>query len=162
MFRFAPAKSATKFSLCTCALVSSILVTSFPSPGIASADPQLVQLESSRYATDETLPVDRLAVMAIALGSTVALGLTLNAVLARNNIVRRSRFRSSTKSSRSSSKDFSQAKRSLQRQLLRLLHEDQATANRLFQQATLKYPGQTSNWYVEKVIYDLERDRGRY
>jgi hypothetical protein len=53
-----------------------------------------------------------------------------------------------------------QASRKLQKKLLRLLHDDQDTANRLLSQVKMKNPNRSSNWYVEKVIYDLERDRG--
>ena len=56
--------------------------------------------------------------------------------------------------------NLNRASRSLQRQLLLLLHDDRAVAQRLFTQASLRYPGETPNWYAEKVIYDLERDRG--
>lgn len=55
-----------------------------------------------------------------------------------------------------------QASRKLQKQLLRLLHDDQATANRLLSQVKIKNPNRSVDWCVEKVIYDLERDRGRY
>ncbi len=50
----------------------------------------------------------------------------------------------------------------LQRQLLRLVHDDLALAERLFALATIRYAGNSPNWYVEKVIYDLERDRGKF
>lgn len=33
-------------------------------------------------------------------------------------------------------------------------------AKRMLDQARLKYPGKSDRWYVEKVIYDLERDHG--
>ncbi|WAL58827.1 hypothetical protein [Thermocoleostomius sinensis] len=51
---------------------------------------------------------------------------------------------------------------SLQRKLLRLLHDDRGAAQRLFAHTRLKYPGKSPNWYAEKIIYDLERDRGKY
>lgn len=57
---------------------------------------------------------------------------------------------------------INQANRKLQKQLLRLLHDDQATANRLLSQVKIKNPNRSIDWCVEKVIYDLERDRGRY
>ena len=53
-----------------------------------------------------------------------------------------------------------QASRKLQKQLLRLLHNERDTSNRLLSQVKMKNPNKSSNWYVEKVIYDLERDRG--
>lgn len=57
---------------------------------------------------------------------------------------------------------INQASRKLQKQVLRLLHDDQATANRLLSQVKIKNPNRSIDWCVEKVIYDLERDRGRY
>ncbi|MDF5725634.1 MAG: tetratricopeptide repeat protein [Rhizonema sp. PD37] len=50
----------------------------------------------------------------------------------------------------------------LQRQrLLRLVGGYWEIAQRLIEQAKNQYPGMSEEWYVEKVIYDLERDRGR-
>lgn len=54
-----------------------------------------------------------------------------------------------------------QASRELQNQLLRSLHGDRELAIRLLSQVKTKNPGKPVDWYVEKVIYDLERDRGR-
>ncbi len=52
-----------------------------------------------------------------------------------------------------------QASRNLQKKLLRLLHDDRDTANRLLSQVKRNNPNRPINWCVEKVIYDLERDR---
>jgi hypothetical protein len=49
--------------------------------------------------------------------------------------------------------------RYLQNDLLILLKGDVATAKRLLAQQRRKNPGRSDNWYLEKVIYDLERDR---
>lgn len=49
--------------------------------------------------------------------------------------------------------------RYLQSDLLILVKGDVATAKRLLAQQRRKSPGQSDNWYLEKVIYDLERDR---
>lgn len=49
----------------------------------------------------------------------------------------------------------------LQQKLLRLMHNDRAGANRLLTGAKLNNPNRSVNWLAEKVIYDLERDRGR-
>jgi hypothetical protein len=46
--------------------------------------------------------------------------------------------------------------------LVRALGGDRKLAKRLLDQARWKYPNQSERWYVEKVIYDLDRDRGRY
>lgn len=55
-----------------------------------------------------------------------------------------------------------QASRELQNKLLRLLHGDRGAASRLLSQVKMKNPGRSTNWYVEKVIYDLQRDHGRW
>lgn len=57
---------------------------------------------------------------------------------------------------------INQASRKLQKQILRLLHDDRETANRLLSQVKMKNPNKSIDWCVEKVIYDLDRDRGRY
>ncbi len=54
-----------------------------------------------------------------------------------------------------------QASPQLQRKLLKLLHNDRATASRLLAQIQLNHPHKPVNWAVEKAIYDLERDRWR-
>jgi hypothetical protein len=51
--------------------------------------------------------------------------------------------------------------RELQGDLLILLRGDVPTAKRLLAQQRRKNPGKSDNWYLEKVIYDLERDRRR-
>ncbi len=42
--------------------------------------------------------------------------------------------------------------------LLQAVKGDRALAKRLLDGARLKYPGKSDRWYVEKVIYDIERD----
>ncbi|MDZ7956545.1 MAG: hypothetical protein RMY34_01330 [Aulosira sp. DedQUE10] len=49
--------------------------------------------------------------------------------------------------------------RELQKRLLVLLRGDIAAAKRLLKQQRQIQPGKSDNWYLEKVIYDLERDR---
>jgi hypothetical protein len=44
--------------------------------------------------------------------------------------------------------------------LLEATRGDCALAQRLLMQARLKYPDKSDRWYVEKIIYDLGRDRG--
>ncbi len=51
--------------------------------------------------------------------------------------------------------------RKLERRLLQLLRGDRTAAKRLIERAKEKNPGRSENWYWEKVIYDLERDRYR-
>lgn len=50
----------------------------------------------------------------------------------------------------------------LQRKLLKLLHNDRRTASRLLAQIQRTHPDRSANWVIEKVIYDLERDRNRH
>jgi hypothetical protein len=52
-----------------------------------------------------------------------------------------------------------QASPKLQKKLLVLLHNDSETANRLLAHTKQNNPHQSVNWAMEKVIYDLERDR---
>ncbi len=47
----------------------------------------------------------------------------------------------------------------LQKRLLKLLHNDRRTANRLIAGANITHPRRSVDWLTEKVIYDLERDR---
>ncbi len=49
--------------------------------------------------------------------------------------------------------------RAIQQQLLRLNGSDRKTVVRLVEQLRLKGPGMPEEWYWEKAIYDLERDR---
>jgi len=58
-------------------------------------------------------------------------------------------------------KDISieQANPRLRNELLRLVGGDRRTANRLITGIKQSHPGKSINWVVEKVIYDLERDR---
>lgn len=49
--------------------------------------------------------------------------------------------------------------RHLQHQLIGMLRGDTALAKRLLKQQRKIHPGRSDNWYLEKVIYDLERDR---
>lgn len=47
----------------------------------------------------------------------------------------------------------------LRKKLLRLVHNDRSTANRLIAGANISHPDRSVDWLAEKVIYDLERDR---
>jgi hypothetical protein len=47
----------------------------------------------------------------------------------------------------------------LEAELLKLLHGDSITAKRLLKQVRAMHPGRDAKWYLEKVIWDLERDR---
>lgn len=47
----------------------------------------------------------------------------------------------------------------LEDKLLTLLRGDGAAAKRLLRLSRQQYPGRNAKWHVEKVIWDLERDR---
>ncbi len=55
-----------------------------------------------------------------------------------------------------------QPSRNLQTKLLRLLNGDRNTANRLIVAVKTRNPDKSMDWCAEKVIFDLQRDRGRY
>jgi len=49
----------------------------------------------------------------------------------------------------------------LQSQLFGLVGGDKATASRLVEQLKQNHPDMSENWYWQRAIADLERDRGR-
>ena len=49
--------------------------------------------------------------------------------------------------------------RAVQKKLLRLVGDDRKIAAGLVKRLKLKHPGKPEDWYWEKAIYDLERDR---
>lgn len=55
-----------------------------------------------------------------------------------------------------------QVSRQLQHKLLLLLNGDRSTANRLLNLAKTRNPQKPIQWCAEKVIFDLQRDHGRY
>lgn len=146
--------SLTKFthpvSLLLAGLVGSVLmVEATPAPTSES----LMQI--TRFDTEEVQEVNGAAVLAIAALGSAGIGVALTTFHDRNRPsskrISRNRLTTPTSSTRANPK--------LQRKLLRLLHEDARIADRLITQASFKYPGKAPDWYVEKVIYDLERDR---
>ncbi|HEY9736542.1 MAG TPA: hypothetical protein V6D06_09675 [Trichocoleus sp.] len=48
---------------------------------------------------------------------------------------------------------------STRRLLLRLVGGNRATVERLLLQVRQRYPGRSEQWYWEKAIYDIQRDR---
>uniref|UniRef100_A0A832M329 Uncharacterized protein n=1 Tax=Oscillatoriales cyanobacterium SpSt-402 TaxID=2282168 RepID=A0A832M329_9CYAN len=48
---------------------------------------------------------------------------------------------------------------SLQSKLLGMINNDRNLMQRLLNDCACRYPGHTRDWYFEKVIYDLMRDR---
>lgn len=70
-------------------------------------------------------------------------------------------FNFSSKPSFSQQKNKHFDKGDLVMELMKLLHQDCDLAWRLISQVKTKNPGRSIDWCVEKVIFDLERDRSR-
>ena len=51
--------------------------------------------------------------------------------------------------------------RGLHPDLIKAAGGNKDLARRLLKHAKIKYPGKSKKWYREKIIYDLNRDRGR-
>lgn len=152
-------KAATRVSLLATAVLSGLLAFSaLPSPSSRTAQPEPGQRSPSVVLADE---VNGAVVLAIALAGSAAIGVGLTAIVERDRTSSR-RLPLSNSRVRPVALDFAQVSRPLQHKLLRLLHEDRGAAHRLFTHASLKYPGKHPDWYAEKIIYDLVRDRGKY
>lgn len=135
-------------SLAATALFGSLATTPVLSH---AAVPSAFHRQVSSAQASEDLSINREAVLGVAFLGSAAIGMSLTAIQERHRPARPT----------SSGDNFYSANPRLQQQLLRLLHEDRGAAVRLMSQAQQKYPGRSPNWYIEKVIYDLERDRGR-
>ena len=64
-----------------------------------------------------------------------------------------------TSAANHSNTQIDQANPKLRKKLLILLHNDRTTANRLVAHTKQTNPQKSVDWAMEKVIYDLERDR---
>jgi len=74
----------------------------------------------------------------------------------------KNKFRFKAKVTYTNQVNREQPSKKLQKKLLLLLNGDRHTANRLIGLAKSRNPDRSIDWCVEKVIFDLERDRGRY
>lgn len=61
--------------------------------------------------------------------------------------------------SRRSTPARTSSKPAIQQRLYQLVYGDRATADRLLRQARSRYPDRSEQWILEKVVFDLERDR---
>lgn len=75
---------------------------------------------------------------------------------------RRKPYNSETSGDSDSTVRIEKIPRSLQKKLLLLLHGDRQAANRLLSAAKERNPGRSVQWYAEKVLFDLQRDYGKY
>ena len=122
--------------------LATVLTTTIIDTRIASsveADDQLVGISNSVSVPDAFASVDSHTVSALIAGSIV--------LLLIGNQRQVSKTRTSGK----------QANRHLQSKLLNRLDRD--VAERLVSSAKRSNPGKSEQWYWEKVIYDLNRDR---
>lgn len=150
-------------------LATAVIGSLFANPvhPAAHAAQPLGSTEVRLNPSGEPIGVNREAVLALALAGSLAAGVGISTIhrqmhphWAEENLEPRSRRdRGSVRFDASS--HLHSANPRLQQKLVRLLHDDRAAASRLVAQAQIRYPGQSPNWYVEKVIYDLQRDRGR-
>lgn len=127
---------------------------------------QLLFTEFTSDSNNDTLEaaekIDSTTILGLAaLGGGVAIALSAKKAKDAGKLSSRQRSIKSSLDEESTIR-IEQASRKLQKKLLRLLHDERDTANRLLSQAKLKNPNKSVDWYVEKVIYDLERDRGSY
>lgn len=153
MFRFlTPATSKT--AALGMAVLAGILATQLLPTSAQRVQTWSDPLVETPTVREETEPVDGTTVLLTtgAIVSAVGIGLKLSS---DRNARRLGPLQNQTVM-------LSQASRKLQKKLLLLLHEDHQAATRLLTQAKFNHPHKSINWYVEKVIYDLERDRGRY
>lgn len=82
------------------------------------------------------------------------LGMVIVTILLNQN-------RDETGSNWKKSDSINQTKYRLQKKLMSLVKSPE-TAKRLFLSTQTKYPERSANWLLEKIIYDLERDRRAY
>jgi hypothetical protein len=128
---------------------------------IANAHTELTNTQASidfPDSSDTREVVEQIDPTGIMLGLLVVGSVAVAVTLSRQN----GNNRSITKISQQRKANtilLKQASPRLQQKLLRLLHNDWDAANRLLSKVKMKNPNRSVNWYVEKVIYDLERDR---
>ena len=115
------------------------------------------QLADSGYITLQAAQVDKTALMLTAAAAGgVAVGAALWATKGKDSSFT---GRSKLQTRESATINVDQINHKVRAKLLTLLHSDKETANRLLTQVKLKYPNKTADWYAQKVIYDLVRDR---
>lgn len=170
---FSLQKSATSFSLLFVGAAASLLGTQLLPKSTLLVEQPVAQLSvgfNTDYNSNTPEVAEKVDPAGIMLGTAAVIGgavaVALSAEKVKNSFKSSSstpRYsRSSTPKSNESTITIDQASRGLQKKLLRLLHDERDTANRLLTQVKMKNPNKSINWYVEKVIYDLERDRGSY
>ncbi|WP_026733236.1 hypothetical protein [Fischerella sp. PCC 9605] len=155
-------KSIDAFKVLAAGVVSSLLAVQL-SPTIAQRVDQSATLLADSNSTTPIVVTEQVSkptlwlIAAGAVGGGIAVSLALRE---RENNKGSTTDSFSFEGKQTSIFNLDQGSRKLQRKLLNLLHDDREAAKRLLTQAKLKNPNRTTDWYFEKVIYDLERDRG--
>ncbi|HEY9779246.1 MAG TPA: hypothetical protein V6D09_03785 [Leptolyngbyaceae cyanobacterium] len=119
---------------------------------VADTTNSIVTADSGNDILEETQKVDPVLLSLAAVGGGIAVAVSTKK--AKQPFKLNSRSEGTIR--------IEQANGKLRKKLMRLLHDDRETANRLLSQAKLKHPNKSVDWYADKVIYDLERDRGSY
>lgn len=161
MFRtFSPQKSLLNLSLLVLGAVGTLATTTLlPTHLSRLIEPPSQVTESNSIPLEEPNHTNRTGlILAVAIAAGAGIALSTQA----KKFSSASLKPSSVSTHNRGAIHLENLNRPLQRKLLKVLHDDRGAADRLLIQAELKYPGKSLDWYVEKVIYDLERDRGRY
>jgi hypothetical protein len=158
-------KSAVKMSLWGSAIAGGLVAAMVMFSATPARNPYGVQTDEFGdpipTVTETNPSTNSAAVIAAAVGGSVVLGVGINAALKQKKAGSSTQLPISQSVTQTRNSGYLyQADRSLRRKLLLLLHEDYQAAERLVQQSSFKHPGKSPNWYLEKVIYDLQRDRG--
>ena len=157
-------KSTTAFKVFATTAVASLFAFYSPFATVPSIKQPLTQLETSSFTTDDAskLPVTpEIIVAGAAVGGIIA-GVALNSSRNQNRsqgASARMNWGYSVQNQASTIKGIDQVRGKLKKDLLALLHNDKGAASRLLIQAQIKHPNKTIDWYAQKVIYDIERDR---
>lgn len=147
---------AVNHSLPKNSFISVVNETSNAYPAFTNAETSILTAAPNNTPFTEKLGSTGTMLAIAAIGGG-AVGLILNAKKTKN-----SKISSISPKNTENTVRIDQASRKLQKELLRLLHDDRHTANRLLSQVKINNPNKPINWCIEKVIYDLERDRGAY
>lgn len=149
------------------ATLAGSLLTGPTHPVAQAAQPAQRSAEARLDRNGEPIGINKEAVLAMALAGSIVAGVGVSVIhrslhpnWAAENLEPRSR-KGRGSASHPSGSQFHSANPRLQQKLVRLLHDDRDAASRLVAQAQVRHPGKSPNWYVEKVIYDLQRDHGR-
>lgn len=124
--------------------------------------PAILTVDSADHTLEDTPRVNPGMVLGLTALGIAAVGAALNAKGSNSSKLSSIPHFNSKSTASPGTIRIDQASRHLQKKLLRLLHDDRDTANRLLSQAQRKNPHRSVDWYTDKVIYDLERDRGGY